>query len=188
MGVRVILIVPIGYIPEWLIKDVAEFVDSYYSRRGVSVKAGDSLSESLFLSAYHPFRRQFLGGAFLPTLSEIGRRAGALATVGITKVDLYEKGMNFVFGVASEKLRSAVVSIHRLRPEFYGRPSNDELLIERTVKEVMHELGHVFGLSHCPNVRCVMHFSNSVDDTDIKLPYYCPNCERKLLRNLEVVL
>lgn len=76
MGVRVILIVPpIGYIPEWLIKDVAEFVDSYYSRRGgVSVKAGDYLSESLFLSAYHPFRRQFLGGAFLPTLSEIGNR------------------------------------------------------------------------------------------------------------------
>ncbi|WP_082781434.1 archaemetzincin family Zn-dependent metalloprotease [Thermococcus peptonophilus] len=185
---RVILIVPIGYIPEWLIKDVAEFVDSYYSQRGVPVKAGSPLSESLFLSAYHPFRRQFLGGAFLPMLSEIGRRAGALAAVGITKVDLYERGMNFVFGVASEKLRSAVVSIHRLRPEFYGKPSNDELLIERTVKEVMHELGHVFGLSHCPNVRCVMHFSNSVYDTDVKLPYYCPNCEQKLLQNLEVVL
>lgn len=93
--------------------------------------------------------------------------------MGITKVDLYEKGMNFVFGVASEKLRSAVVSIHRLRPEFYGRPSNDELLIERTVKEVMHELGHVFGLSHCPTsavlctsqTRSMIRISNSPPTT-----------------------
>ncbi|WP_367883784.1 zinc metalloprotease [Thermococcus peptonophilus] len=72
----ILIVPPIGYIPpEWLIKDVAEFVDSYYSQRGVPVKAGSPLSESLFLSAYHPFRRQFLGGAFLPPmLSEIGRR------------------------------------------------------------------------------------------------------------------
>lgn len=119
---------------------------------------------------------------------EIGRRVGVLVIVGIIKVDFYEKGMNFVFGVVSEKLRSVVVLIYWLRFEFYGRLSNDEFFIERIVKEVMYEFGYVFGFFYCLNVCCVMYFLNLVDDMDIKFFYYCLNCEWKFLRNLEVVL
>ncbi|TLX91314.1 MAG: hypothetical protein E6K97_02920 [Thaumarchaeota archaeon] len=36
------------------------------------------------------------------------------------------------------------------------------------VKECVHELGHIFGFVHCPNIECVMYFSNSLSDTDIK--------------------
>ena len=182
-----ILIIPIGYIEEWLVEEVADFVSSYYSKYGIKAEVNGRLSEGDFLHAYHPFRRQFWGSAFLLRLSEVGKRAGALATVGITRGDLYEEGLNFVFGVASQRLAAAVVSIKRLRPEFYGEPKDEALLLERTVKEVMHELGHVFGLPHCPNVRCVMHFSNSIYDTDVKLPYYCPDCEKKLRKRLEVL-
>jgi len=37
--------------------------------------------------------------------------------------------------------------------------------MQRVIKEAVHELGHAFGLTHCENSKCVMHFSNSLQDT-----------------------
>jgi archaemetzincin len=44
------------------------------------------------------------------------------------------------------------------------------------VKESGHELGRAFGLAHCNNTRCVMHFSNSLQDTDFKKRSFCDSC------------
>jgi archaemetzincin len=43
---------------------------------------------------------------------------------------------------------AAVVSSHRLANEFYGLPKDARRFHERTAKEVVHELGHLFGLVH----------------------------------------
>jgi archaemetzincin len=37
--------------------------------------------------------------------------------------------------------RAALISLFRLKPEFYGEPANEELFLERAVKEAVHELG-----------------------------------------------
>jgi archaemetzincin len=68
----------------------------------------------------------------------------------------------------------------RLRQEFYGLKKNDSLFYQRIVKEAVHELGHAFGLSHCNKFTCVMHFSNSLRDTDIKENNFCNNCRTRL--------
>ncbi|WP_456367845.1 archaemetzincin family Zn-dependent metalloprotease [Thermococcus sp.] len=180
-----IAIVSIGPLEKRLIDNVVGFVSNYYSSRfGIKATFAGEIPAEPFSVAYNPLRNQYLGRIFLPTLSSLASKLGAIAVVGITDLDLYEEGLNFIFGVANPSLRSAVVSVRRLRNEFYGLKPDKELLLERTVKEVMHELGHVFGLSHCPNRRCVMHFSNSLIDTDVKGPLYCQVCEKKLEENL----
>ncbi|ASJ12094.1 archaemetzincin family Zn-dependent metalloprotease [Thermococcus thioreducens] len=181
---RTILLTPIGAVEEYILGAVTRFVDSYYSRFGFSIERADVLPEEEFLGAYNPLRRQYIGRAFLSVLRDIGKKERARAVLGITRLDLYEEGLNFIFGLAHAGLRTAIVSTFRLRPEFYGEAPDKELYIERTIKESMHELGHVFGLPHCPNKRCVMHFSNSIIDTDIKDALYCPTCLKRLGKNL----
>jgi archaemetzincin len=93
-------------------------------------------------------------------------------TLGLTDRDLYVPQFNFVFGLALREAGVAVVSWHRLTGE-------DAFLSARIVKEVVHEVGHLEGLNHCPKEDCVMWFSNSLFETDRKRADFCPRCKLK---------
>jgi predicted Zn-dependent protease len=125
------------------------------------------------------------GQLFVPTLSAKVRRAypdadGVL--LAITDFDLYKTSQRFVFGDGDEAQGVAVASTHRLRSEFYGDPPDANVLFQRTLKEAIHELGHAFGLKHCYNARCAMYYSNSIFETDNKVPHFCETCDRRLTR------
>jgi len=104
----------------------------------------------------------------------------ALRVLAITDVDLFVPQLNFVFGEAAIDGRVCIISLHRLRPEFYGQPPDELLFIERAVKEAIHELGHTFGLRHCSDPHCVMFFSNTIQDTDRKSAHFCEETARHL--------
>jgi len=84
--------------------------------------------------------------------------------------DIYVPGLNFVFGVAIPN-GGAVIGLERFR---WGGG-----YVERVIKTVRHELGHVFGLRHCNNP-CVMRFANSLMELDQKPMNFCPECKNKL--------
>jgi predicted Zn-dependent protease len=122
---------------------------------------------------------------FLSTLTSKVLRAhpeddGVL--LAITEYDLYKTSHRFIFGDADEAQGVAAVSLHRLRSEFYGEESDPNVLFQRALKESVHELGHAFGLKHCYNVRCAMYYSNSIFETDNKLPHFCEVCDRRIGR------
>ncbi|MEM3577939.1 MAG: archaemetzincin family Zn-dependent metalloprotease [Candidatus Bathyarchaeia archaeon] len=100
--------------------------------------------------------------------------------LGMTSVDLFVPELNFVFGEAECPGRAALISLFRLKPEFYGEKPNVALLVERATKEAVHELGHTFGLAHCSNPFCVMYFSNSIFETDRKQSLFCNKCQMKI--------
>jgi len=102
----------------------------------------------------------------------------ALFAAGITPYDLYSGDLNFVFGIALP-FKGFVVSYARLLSK------DRELFLSRVRKEITHEAGHVFGLPHCPNPKCVMHFSNSLIDTDLKGEDFCPSCRKRLEEAIE---
>ncbi len=140
----------------------------------------DVLLQGLIAKPLHAFneaRGQFWAKAFLEVLLPMVK-PGSIA-LGITKEDLYEEGLNFVFGEASMSIPIAIVATKRLHNGFYGIAEDEELFFMRTLKECNHEIGHTLGLAHCPDPLCVMHFSNSLADTDRKNPTFCPNCWQK---------
>jgi len=101
----------------------------------------------------------------------------------LTELDLFVPVLTYIFGEAQLKGRYSIVSLRRLHEEFYSEDSNDEILFERTRKEVLHELGHNFGLHHCIDWDCVMHSSNNVEEVDIKGEYYCRFCVNEIREN-----
>ncbi|HEY2476325.1 MAG TPA: archaemetzincin family Zn-dependent metalloprotease [Candidatus Cybelea sp.] len=125
------------------------------------------------------------GQLFVSTLMMKVQRAhpqAAAATLAVTDFDLYKTSHRFVFGDADEAQGIAIVSTHRLRSEFYGEQPDSNVLFQRILKESIHELGHAFGLKHCYNARCAMYYSNSIFETDNKMPHFCDVCDRRLSR------
>lgn len=152
-------------------------------REAIGLEADWGPSIPLPAGAYRAGRRQYLAVALIQALA--AQRPGEyLRYLGITEVDLYAPGLNFVFGQALMGGRYCVISIGRLRPSFYGLPPDEDLFRGRVVKEAVHELGHTFGLEHCPDPGCVMRFSNSLADTDRKGGDFCASCRGALSRAL----
>jgi archaemetzincin len=98
----------------------------------------------------------------------------------LTEVDIYVPVLTFIFGEAQLNGKHSVVSICRLHEEFYSGESNDRLLLERANKEMLHELGHNYGLVHCLNWDCVMHSSPGIEEVDIKGTSFCKSCASKV--------
>lgn len=144
-----------------------------------------SIDEKLLIShAYNAERGQYNGSIILGSVrsllsSQIGKNE---KVVVVLDRDLYVPGLNFIFGIAEFPGKFAIVSITRLRESFYGLQENIGILMERLKKEILHELGHTFGLDHCPNF-CVMMFSNCIDEVDMKPPKYCKRCKAKIMKS-----
>ena len=100
----------------------------------------------------------------------------ACRILGVTDVDLAIPMLTFLFGHAQFDGPVALVSLCRLHQEFYGLPPQETLLRERTVKEVLHELGHTFGLVHCSDSTCAMSLATHIELVDTKAAAYCSRC------------
>jgi len=100
----------------------------------------------------------------------------------LTEMDLFVPVLTHVFGEAQLNGKYSIVSVCRLYEEFYTLESDSRLISDRSYKEILHELGHNFGLVHCKDWDCVMHVSNSVEEIDIKGNYYCVSCQKKIRR------
>jgi archaemetzincin len=99
-----------------------------------------------------------------------------LRLLGITERDIFMPALTFVFGQAQLGGKVALVSLARLRQEFYRIPADPLMCMERACKEAMHELGHTFGLTHCAERTCVMSLSHTIQHVDLKAAGFCRSC------------
>lgn len=136
---------------------------------------GESLDAGF---AFDPARNQYHSTAILQRLTSLAE--DDIRLLGVTGLDLYVPVLTFVFGEAQLEGRCALVSLHRLREEFYGLPGSNDLLHERLIKEAVHELGHTFRLRHCSDWRCVMASAHGVERLDVKSADFCPACRQAI--------
>jgi len=134
--------------------------------------------------AYNPDRKQYNSTRILKELCGWIKN-DSIRIIGVTNLDLYIPIFTFVFGEAQLGNHCAIISLSRLRQEYYGLPPDNGLLLSRVEKEAIHELAHTFGLTHCHDVNCVMHASYTIGDTDVKSNQFCKLCNHKLTFKLE---
>jgi len=175
-----IAVLPVGSVDEGILEHICDFLQKVFPKTSSLL-----LRQVMPLpdEAYNASREQYNSSILLSKLMPF--KFGIDRLLGITEADLHVPSMNFVFGEAHPLWGVAVISLHRLRPEFYGQTSDNTLFLERCAKEAIHEVGHILGLSHCDDPQCVMFFSNSIKDTDRKGLSFCKRCYGEVLRILK---
>jgi len=170
-------LIPVEDVSEPLLGSISDQIREVYSPFISKVEIEEEIE--LPSEAYDPSRDQYRAEMVLQRLSSrFASKEGKI--LGITSEDLYGQGLNFVFGQAQKPGKFALISLHRLKPEFWGEEKDQKLFFDRAIKEAVHELGHSFGLEHCENERCVMTFSNRIGHTDRKKAVLCKRCEEKI--------
>jgi archaemetzincin len=125
--------------------------------------------------AYDAVRGQYRSVEIMKALEQ-STPGDAARILGVTEADLAIPALTFLFGQAQFDGPVALVSLCRLRQEFYGLPPDAVLLRERVTKEMLHEMGHTFGLAHCPDAGCAMCLSADLALVDAKSERYCRRC------------
>ncbi len=170
-----IQIVPVGKVDPALLEYLSLALALPEGAGGPCTVAGKGIDPR---EAFDHRRQQFHSTPILARLAALPAPPGA-KTLGVADGDLFIPILTFVFGEAQLGGAAALISAARLRQEFYGLPANQILFYERCAKEALHELGHTMGLVHCRLYDCVMHYSNSIEDVDLKGSSWCPACLAK---------
>ena len=170
MNIPAMTILSFGRFERGFLEKISETVMHELNCIVISKEAHVDVSEF-----YDPVRRQYNGDKLLKIVGTLNG-AGDSKTIGLFNVDLFIPILTYIFGQAQLNGKTAVASLYRLNNERYGMPANDKLLLERFTKEVVHELGHTFGLIHCHTPTCVMRSSTYVEDIDQKEAQFCGKC------------
>ena len=174
MGEQGILIINHGNFEEDFLGTIAESIAREY-RVSVSVKESHmDLSEF-----YDPMRRQYNGNKLMKELDSWSSMS-QVKNIGLFRVDLFNPILTYIFGQAALNGNIGVASMYRLRNEQYGMKKDEDVLLDRFRKVIIHELGHMFGLVHCHLTPCVMRSSTYVEDIDQKSPHLCSKCRQEI--------
>ena len=169
-----ITLISFGYFEKGLLDKITKDVEQEFS---LPVKTREGhLDLSLF---FEPSRRQYDGFRLLKEV-DLGFGMDSDKTMGLFNVDLFIPILTYIFGQAYLNGRAGIASIYRLKNERYGIFKDEKILVNRFSKEVIHELGHTFGLIHCYDPTCVMRSSTYVEDIDQKNHQLCSRCREKL--------
>jgi archaemetzincin len=170
MNLQNITLISVGYIEEIFLKSVVEAAGREFCLPVIIREGFIYITEF-----YDPTRRQYNGSKLLKEIDTLFA-ADNTKTIGLFSVDLFIPILTFIFGQAYLNGRSGIASYYRLSNERYGMIGDNKIVIERFQKEVLHELGHTFGLVHCQVPTCVMRSSTYVEDIDQKDKYICNHC------------
>jgi len=178
-----IRIVSVGEVNHELMQMIMRHVGEMF---GCEVEREDRLSLPNPAYAYDEHKRQYSSTLILRNLIQLCD-PGDTKLLAITELDLFIPMLTFVYGQAQLSGRAAIVSLARLKPEFYGLPPDKDLTVRRIRKEISHELGHAFGLVHCAEKSCLMSLSTKITQVDLKSENFCRSCWIVLDENLKTM-
>lgn len=167
-----IALVSVGKIDKQILEDLKEDLSKIFDKE---IFIGKDMPGPDY--AFNKKRGQYLASTILDRILQQRDYASFERVLAVVDDDLYVSELNFVFGLAGS--RGAIISVTRLKAQYYGLPENSDIFRKRTLSEAVHELGHTYGLGHCENPSCVMFFSNSLIDTDRKGYQFCMRCKKQ---------
>jgi archaemetzincin len=166
-----IVLVALGPMARSLLAEVGGALTAVY---GPPAIAGPSQQRPDY--AFNRDRQQYHSTAILRRLAQVRNAAEDVPILGLTAVDLFVPEAPFVFGEADREAGAAVLSLSRLSHGAEGKPADPEQLLRRARIEGLRQVGHLLGLSQCPDPHCAMSLSHRPSDLDRKTVGLCAAC------------
>ena len=142
------------------------------------VKVSIASTKEFPSNCYYKPRNRYRADSTIKWLKQI-KPDSVRTIVGITDEDIStSKGLHKDFGVMGlgyQPGKACVISTVRLRTSAITA----DQLNQRIFKVVVHELGHNFGLPHCPDQTCIMVDAEGKMKLDEEKGL-CSNCKKKL--------
>ena len=169
-------------VQEEIVRKTARFIEAYYA---LPVVFAEPVPLSLIperARRVHPQTRdpQVLSPYIIENILIPRKPKDAFCFIAFTVSDLWPgEGWNFVFGQASLEDRVGVWSIYRNGDPHQG-PGDYDICLRRTISTGIHEIGHMFSITHCVFYECNMNGSNHRRESDRRPLWFCPVDLRKL--------
>lgn len=170
MADQVITIISIGKVNNFILKYIAKSIERTFNQTTKIVPW-----QNISFQIPDPVYNRYNSTLILKCISERVQK-DTLKLLAITEMDLYSPIFSCLFGEAQLGGYCALVSLFRLRQEFYNLNPDQNIFLSRCEKEAIHEIAHTFGILHCSDINCIMFPSNNIIDTDVKSNSFCPKC------------
>lgn len=172
MPSRSLQLVSVGNPAADFIKDLAPSLEQ---QLGMGIVSGtQELATPIY--AFNKDRNQYHSNAIVRRLAPL-LQADQDFVLGLTDVDLFIPDTPFVFGDSDREIKSAVVSVFRFRENV-----SSDTLRRRLQSEVLHQAGHLLGLSFCEDNRCIMFSAQTLNEADRRQLTLCHICRNELAK------
>lgn len=114
-----------------------------------------------------------------------GVKGPGVVCLGVTKLDQFAKGTNYVFGLSGQG--GGIMSYARFRAEFEDEPPDRKRLLNRTLKQALSTAGFLFGAPRCTSPDCARAYPNSLKEHDAKSDDVCSACKEALEKTFAAI-
>ena len=158
---KIIELLRIGDVEQSILKTLKENLDMSFKGLHMIIKINRDEIQ-LEKAEFNSERDQYDANKILKRIINQTITHKSFRILGVIDKDIYSEPLNFVFGIAIKPTKRisgfpvvSLISVTRLREQFYNKPENGKLFELRVLKEAVHELGHTFSLEHCDKF-CIM--------------------------------
>jgi len=166
-----IAIQPIGPFDSTLIEMIAPEIKAQFDNPKIIICKEVPLPKK----AYYQPRNRYRAEILLNYLDSI-RDNKYTKILGLTKQDISTTKGEYpdwgIFGYGALSAGPCIVSTFRLQ-----KNASNEMFKIRFTKVVIHEIGHTFGLPHCPDPMCIMtDYKGTINSLDTSKKEFCNKC------------
>jgi len=170
-----IVVVPLGEVDFMMVNRLATNIGPIFSR-SVDILKGMKMPDE----AFNVVRNQSYASILLNKLERVKANLREMV-LGVCEEDIYLPDEPFVIGHSDAVSGTAIVSLYRIRQEFYGLPEDESRVYGRLFKQSIHQLAHLFEMTSCRNPKCINYYSQNMIDIDNKGDKFCDICKRQLI-------